>query len=105
MDPNIQKQSDELWALLRANEKIAERNEARNKAAHERAMVRMDKFDQKLEATRKLVEMGMKMMVRLHQSQKATDAQIKATDAQIKATDAQLKALISFRSGGNGRSH
>jgi len=91
MDPVARKELNEIRALLRVTA-------TQSKESYEKAMVRMDKFDKKLEATRKLVEFGMKMLVRLERSQKATDG-------QIKATDAQLKALISFRSGGNGQTH
>jgi predicted nucleic acid-binding Zn-ribbon protein len=123
MDPEVRKEFDEIRETSR-------RNEASSKAAFDRAMARMDRSDLKFErrheaamarldrldrsmekaekqiqVTRKLVEVGMKMMVELRQSQKANAAQIKATDAQIKATDAQLKALIAFHNGGHGRKH
>jgi hypothetical protein len=105
MDPEVRKEFDEMRETVRRNEAASKasydramKRMDRMDRRHEEAMTRMDKFDKKLEATRRLVEMGMKLMMQLRQSQKETSA-------QIKATDAQLKALIAFRSGGNGRGH
>ena len=56
-----------------------------------KAEVRMDKFDKRLEATRKLVEGGMKYLVKSH---KEFDQRIKELTELQKGTDLKLDRLI-----------
>jgi hypothetical protein len=66
--------------------------EARFIKEHERAMARMDKFDKQLQATRKLVEAGMKMLVRL--------------SAEVREVSRIQKDMLRFRGNGrNGQKH
>jgi hypothetical protein len=65
-----------------------------------RSEVRSDRFDKRLEATRKLVETGMKLLVRIEknhaESKKDFDRRLKElVDAQ-KRTDQKLDRLIDF---------
>ena len=62
----------------------------------DRAGQRMEIFDRKLDATRKLVEAGMKMVMSLGRRQKALDESIRELNKSQKAF------LDSFRKGGNG---
>jgi hypothetical protein len=52
----------------RAEARMA-REEALSKARWERSEARMDKFDKRLEGTRKIIQYGMKLIVRIEQGQ------------------------------------
>ena len=91
-----------------------------------KAEIRMDKTDKRIDGITKILQQGMRMLVKtdtrlaeLAQAQKRTDAQFaelaqaqKRTDARFaelaqaqKATERSLKAFIdSLRHGRNGRS-
>lgn len=60
---------------------------------------RMDLFDRRLEATRKLVEAGMRIMMRMGQRQRAMEEAIRELAKSQKAF------LDSLRKGGNGSRH
>jgi hypothetical protein len=102
MDPEVRAEFDEIRAILRetaalgrATDKRMDRAEKRMELAEKRmelAGQRGDKFDLKLEATRKLVEAGMKIVSRL-----AADTR------ELKRS--QKAFLDSLRNAGNGRRH
>ena len=57
----------------------------------------MDKFDKRLEATRKLVEVGMKLLVKIDQKHLALSEQVRSNAEQINAlTEAQRKTDRKF---------
>src|SRR5579862_6435448 len=58
-----------------------------------RAEARMDKFDTRLEATRKLVEAGMKMLVRIEKSQKKTDERLATLAASVDGLTVNMDGL------------
>jgi hypothetical protein len=64
----------------------------------DRAEQRADKFDKKLEATHKLVQQGMRMLLQLGEQQKQTRAELR------ELAKAQKAWLDSMR-GGNGNGH
>ena len=111
MDPDVQKNSDEIWAILRetaalgrqtdlrmeAAERRAEAFERRAERNHQRAMERLDKVEQNhakldhhLQVTAELVRDGMVMM-----------RQLAADTRELKKF--QKAFLSSYKNGGNGR--
>jgi hypothetical protein len=59
--------------------------------------VRMDKFDKRMEAIRKLVQTGMKMLVKIDQNIIAlTEAQRKTDESVLALTEAQRKTDRKF---------
>lgn len=65
----------------------------------DRAEKRMEKFDQRLEVTRKLVETGMKIVVRMEERHRALEQTVRELAKSQKAF------LDSLRKGGNGSRH
>jgi hypothetical protein len=86
MDREVRAEFDEM---RKAHNDEADARAAEN---HRRAMERMKKFDQQLQAMRKLVEAGMKIVSRL-----AADTR------ELKRS--QKAFLDSLRNSGNGRRH
>jgi chromosome segregation ATPase len=77
---------------------LAER-QIKAEARADRADARMNRFDKSLEGIRKMIQVGMKMMV---QNQQA----IKELTAAQKQTERRLNAfLASMEKGRNGRNH
>jgi hypothetical protein len=65
--------------------------------AQAKAEARIDKFDQRLEATRKLVETGMMMLVKNEKAQSELTASVAALGAKVSAlTEAQRKSDRKF---------
>jgi hypothetical protein len=92
MEPEVRERFEKIEATL---DRIAERQERAEKRADEmeiRFNRRMDRFDKQLQATRKLVEYGMKIIVGL-----AKDTR------ELKRS--QRAFLDSLRNGRNGRKH
>lgn len=96
MDPQAQRELSEIRALIREGAARAAENHRqamarmdRAEARADRADARMDRFDRQLQATRKLVEAGIKMVGRL-----AADTR------ELKKS--QKAFLDSFRNGRNG---
>ena len=80
--------------------------------AEERAArmeARMDKFDQRLEATRKLVEGGMKFVIKTFRehavAMKDFDRRLKDITELQKKTDVKLDRLINFWTKRNPNGH
>jgi uncharacterized coiled-coil DUF342 family protein len=106
MEPEVQRQFDEIRAILRETARRGEEMERRWDGAHAKAMRRMDRaeqrmdiFDKKLEATRKLVQEGMKLVI-------AWDKRHRAEMAELRKS--QKAFFDSFRNGnghGRGRIH
>jgi hypothetical protein len=62
-----------------------------------KAEARMDKFDTRLEATRKLVQTGMKMLVKINQQQLVVSGQLAALAGEVRVlTEAQRKTDRKF---------
>jgi hypothetical protein len=78
---------------------LAEQRMDRSEQRLERAEQRMEIFDRRLETTRKLVEAGMKILVRMGQRQQAME------DAIRDLTKSQKAFLDSLRKSGNGSRH
>ena len=67
---------------------------------------RIDEHDREIAAIRKLLLTGMKMLVRLEQSQKKLEAAQTRLEASLKETDRMLKELIrSLGRSGGGNGH
>ena len=57
----------------------------------------MDKFDKRLDATRKLVETGMRMLVKIEKSQDELTVKLTALTGEVSAlTEAQRKSDRKF---------
>src|SRR5260221_7930915 len=118
MEPEVQQKIDAIWSLLHATAERENQMEKRASLMEERfnrrmdrteesfnrrmdraeqrmdrAEQRMDKSDRQLDAIKKLIQHGMKLLVR--------------NEEDIKALTAEVRALARFRGGanGNGRSH
>jgi len=96
----------QIQARLRAAEEREDQIEARFNRRMDRAEQRMDraekrmeKFDDRLEKTRRLVEAGMKYLVRYEQRR---DLEIKAMKEDTRLLQQALRAYIESRHGGNG---
>ena len=96
MDPEIREGFDEIRSLLHAGVEWGNQMELRfnrrmdraeQRAAH--ADERMDKFDRQLQATRKLVQQGRKIVVRMGEHQRVMVAR-QALTAQV----AELTVLV-----------
>ena len=80
--------------------------------AQAKAEIRMDKMDKRLDGITKILQQGMRMLVKtdtrlaeLAQAQKRTDARLAELAQAQTATERSLKAFIdSLRHGPNGRS-
>src|SRR5262249_44862485 len=85
----LQTQAKNEAEMTRALERMskAEARMDRADARMDRADARMEKFDRRLEGMRKLVETGMKWLVKIEKAQKAL------AEAQLK-TDVKLDRLI-----------
>jgi hypothetical protein len=59
----------------------------------------MEKFDKRLEATRKLVEAGMKIVLQIGQRQKATEIGLNRLEKSVEAF------VNSMKKAGNGSRH
>ena|SRR5579871_2604889 len=80
----------------------AKREEARLAKNHEAAMERMEKFDRQLQATRKLVEAGMKIVSRLAVDAREARKETRELKAEFRS---YLRAQKNGHNGSNGRSH
>ena len=89
----ILEQQAQITAGLARHEELAQRNEQlwrRNEERWLRNEERFEKFDKKLDAIRKLVQVGMKMLVR--------------SEARTDKLEASVKALVELsRRGHNGK--
>jgi len=106
MDPEVQAEFDEMREAHRRDMERMDKADARAAENHRRAMERMDraekraaltdkrmeKFDQQLQAMRKLVEAGIKIV-----------SQLAADTRELKRS--QKAFLDSLRHTGNGRRH
>lgn len=106
MDPEVQAEFDEMREAHRRAMERMDKADARAAENHRRAMERMDraekraaladkrmeKFDQQLQAMRKLVEAGIKIV-----------SQLAADTRELKRS--QKAFLDSLRHTGNGRRH
>jgi len=124
MEPEVEARFERIESILHAMAERENRMEIRFDKQHAQAMQRMDRVqerqkkadarfeehqkrfeehqkiaDRKMEATRKLVEMGMRMMLQLRQQQKATQVELRDLAKSQKAF------LDSLRLGGNGNGH
>ena len=117
MEREIEERFERMESLLhagfvRGNEMEARFNRRMEKAEQrmdraeqrmDRAEQRMDKFDRRLEAMGKLMHTGMKMLVRLEERQKATDAKLEALTTEVRELAKSQKLFLdSLRRGGNG---
>ena len=120
MEPDVEKRFERIEALLHAmagrenqmeirfNQRMEQAAQRMDRAEQrmDRAEQRMEKFDRQLKATHKIVQVGMKLMVRLEERQKATDIKIEALTASVREIAKSQKALLdSLRRGGNGSRH
>jgi hypothetical protein len=99
MDPEVRAEFDEMREAHRRAMERMDKADARAAENHRRAMERMDradkrmeKFDQQLQAMRKLVEAGIKIV-----------GQLAADTRELKRS--QKAFLDSLRNSGNGRRH
>ena len=117
MERAVEERFERIEALLRAmterenqveirfNERMDRRERETDKAMrrvehkHDLAVKRMDVFDRRLEATRKLVEAGMKIVVDLGRRQKALEK------SHQDLAKSQKAFFDSLRRAGNGNGH
>jgi dsDNA-binding SOS-regulon protein len=108
MEPELR--FERIEALLHAMAERGNQMEIRFNRRMDRADERTEKFDRRLEATRKIVEVGMKLMVRLEQGQRESRAlfdELAQSHKDLSKSHKELaksqKAFIdSLRRGGNG---
>ena len=94
---------DTVAFILESQSKAQERLN-RADARMDRAEARMDRFDKQLAATRKLVELGMKSIMRLADENRQTKAELRELARAHKETERVLQAFIkSLNKGTNGR--
>ena len=89
MEAEVRREIDEIWAILRG---VAEGHAAakiRMDREDRRAKERWDKFEKRMHGFEKLVQIGMKQMFELRQSERETRASLRAF-------------MDSLRRGGNG---
>ena len=80
----------------------------RAEARMDKAEARMDKsearFEKRINAITKLIQTGMKMLVKLEENQADLQKSLKELAASQKVTDRKLTAFLdSLKKGGNGR--
>jgi hypothetical protein len=92
MDREVRSQFDEVWAILERTAQRGEQAEARFNRRMVAAERRMDRADKEIEATRKLVAAGMKILMR-------NSADIKSLGKRM---DAFLRSAGNGHNGGNG---
>ena len=84
----------------------AEVRMAKAEARMEKAEARMDKFDRRLEAMRKLVETGMRWLVKIEKSHHELAEQGKALQEAQRRSDRKFERLMEIltkqRSNGHG---
>lgn len=83
-------------------------SQARAEVRMDRAEARMDKsearFEKRINAITKLIQTGMKMLVKLEENQADLQKSLKELAASQKVTDRKLTAFLdSMKKGGNGR--
>ena len=66
---------------------------------------RLDRHDREIAAIRKLLQAGMKMLVRNEEEIRQLAAAQKETDRQLKETDRRLNRFIRSLERGNGNGH
>ena len=86
----------------------AEVRMSKAEARMEKAEARMEKsearFEKRINAITKLIQTGMKMLVKLEENQADLQKSLKELAASQKVTDRKLKAfLASMEKGGDGR--
>jgi len=95
-----EKRNEEALKRMEAAEKRADRLDARERSHHKAAMERMDRFDKKLESTRKLVVAGIGMVTRLAEENRRARADTAAFKAEVRAF---IRAQGNGRGGSNGK--
>jgi chromosome segregation ATPase len=104
-----EKRADRADERMDRAEKRADRAEKRMEKFDQRmdrAELWMEKFDRRLEATRKLVEAGMKIVVRMEQRQKHMEIRMDQLTVTVRDLAKLQKAFLdSMRKGGNGSRH
>ena len=94
MEPEVRFR--QIESLLHAMAERENQMEIRFNRRMDRAEQNMQKFDRRLEATRKLVEAGIKIVADLARTQKATQLELR------QLAKSQQAFLDSLRKGGNG---
>jgi hypothetical protein len=88
--PEIQKQIDEIWAILRETARRQDRAEKRMDRFEKESGERAEKIDRQLQATARLVAEGIKL--------------VRQNSREIRELQKVQRAfLASFRNGRNGR--
>ena len=113
MEPEVRERFERIEALLHAMVERGNQMEIRFNRRAEQAEQRMDraeqrmlKFDLRLEATRKLVQAGVKLVIQIGERQKETDVKLKElTDSVRELSKTQKAFLESLRKGRNGSRH
>jgi len=105
MEKDVRDEFDKIMALIhagtvRANEMDRRWNERHEKAMArmDRADARMDKFERNLDGIRKLIQTGMKMLVR-------NEEEIREARRETQDLKRAVRAFLQSRNGGNGGSH
>jgi hypothetical protein len=94
MEPAVEKRFQRIEAIQRETAEL-----------NRRAELRMDKFDKKLEATRRLVEAGIKFVSRLSIEVRQTGREIRELRREVSEVSRIQKAMLrSHTNGKNGHS-
>jgi hypothetical protein len=88
----LRRQNEERWR--ETDERWAKTDERWRKAE-----ARMDRYDKKFEATRQLVEAGIKMMVEMRREFRVLAAESKATRLELRALTKSLNRSFNGRNG------
>ena len=90
----MQAKSEERMAKFDERMAKSEERMAKAEARMEKAEARMEKFDRRMEAMGKLVQTGMKWLVKIEKTQQALAEEVRAlTDAQ-RRTDRKFERLM-----------
>ena len=103
MQREVGQRFERIESLLHAMAGRENQIEIRFNRRMDRADQRMEKFDRQLDATRKLVQAGMKIVIPLAQRQKAADEEMKELRHSLRDLQKSQKAFLdSLNKGGNG---
>jgi chromosome segregation ATPase len=91
----LQMQAKAEVRMAKAEERMtrAEARMDRAEARMDRAEARMEKFDRRLEAMRKLVETGMRMLVKIEKGQQDLTVRLNTLANQVNSVSEHVEAL------------
>lgn len=93
MAPAVEARFERIESILHAMAERENQMEERWEKRHALAMARMDIFDKKLEATRKLVESGIKFVVKLSVEVRELKGEIREVNREVRELGREVREL------------